>query len=373
MNILIAPDSFKGSLSADEVSRIIAENLRVPEKSNIIRLPLSDGGEGFAETLTTACGGKTISVRVKDPLGKYINASYGVFGKAPRTAVIDVASSSGLTLIEAHNRNPLFTSSEGTGMLMLHAVKHGCRRIILGLGGSATNDCGTGILKALGVRFYDKSMFEIKNINGGNLAAVASIRSDGLYPAFENTEIDIACDVDNPLCGKSGAAYVYAAQKGASETDILFLDEGMCKFAELIKNQYGKDILSLKSGGAAGGIAAGLSVFLNTEIRSGFDVVSEATRLEEKIKSCDTVITGEGRTDSQTLCGKLPTRIAETAKKYGKKCILISGSVSLSAEELKNCGFDAAYTTMKESDTVASAMENAAQRLAESSRSIDFT
>ena len=373
MKVLIAPDSYKGSLSASEVSEIIAKNISLSGKSEVYKLPMSDGGEGFSETVTAACGGETITVKVKNPHGKLINASYGIIKDKVKTAVIDVASASGLILISKFDRDPVTSSTYGTGQMILDAVNRGCKKIILGLGGSATNDCGTGILSALGIRFYTRENVEIKNICGGNLCDVARIDTSDLSEKLLKTQFVIACDVDNPLVGENGAAYVYAPQKGATKEGVIFLDNCLRHFASVIESQFGKDIATMKHGGAAGGIAAGLSVFFNTEIKSGFDIVSSVTELEEKVKKSDIVITGEGCTDSQSLCGKLPVQVAKISAKYNKPCILISGNVLLTDEEISSSCFYKCYKTMLPEDTVDTAMKNAENRLAELVKGLDFT
>ena len=372
MNILVAPDSFKGSMSAETVAKVISENLVLPPKSNIVKLPMSDGGEGFSETVTAACCGETVTLKVKNPHGKLIKASYGIIRDKVKTAVIDVASASGLILISKYDRDPVTSSTYGTGQMILDAVNKGCKKIILGLGGSATNDCGTGILSALGVRFYTENNIEFKNICGGNLCDVAFIDDSDISEKVRKTEFLIACDVDNPLVGENGASYVYAPQKGATKEGVIFLDNNLRHFAGIIAEKYGKDIATMKHGGAAGGIAAGLSVFFNTVIKSGFDIVSSVTGLESKTENSDIVITGEGCTDSQSLCGKLPVQVANVAARYGKKCILISGNVLLSEEEISSSGFESCHKTMLPDDTVETAMKNAESRLAECVRSLNF-
>jgi len=372
MKVLIAPDSYKGSLSASEVAEIIEENISLPAKSEIVKLPISDGGEGFSETVTAACDGKTVTVKVKNPHGKLINASYGIIKDKIKTAIIEVAAASGLILINKFDRDPVTASTFGTGQMILDAVNRGCKKIILGLGGSATNDCGTGILSALGVRFFTKENIEIKNICGGNLCDVEYIDDSGISEKIKNTEFLIACDVDNPLVGENGASYVYGPQKGATKEGVIFLDNCLRHFASVVYDKYGKDIATMKHGGAAGGIAAGLSVFFKTEIKSGFDIVSSVTGLEDKIKKSDFVITGEGCTDSQSLCGKLPVQVAKVSSKYNKLCILISGNVLLSEEEISSSCFYKCYKTMLPDDSVDTAMQNARLRLAELVKSLEF-
>lgn len=372
MKVLIAPDSYKGSLSASEVADIIGSNILLPNKGEVIKLPMSDGGEGFSETVTAACNGETVTVKVKNPHGKLINAAYGIIDNNIKTAIIDVASASGLILISKFDRDPVTASTYGTGQMILDAIEKGCKKIILGLGGSATNDCGAGILSALGIRFYDKNKVEIKNICGGNLCDVEFIDASRISEEVLKTEFLIACDVDNPLVGENGAAYVYAPQKGATKEGVIFLDNCLRHFASVINNQFGKDISTMKHGGAAGGIAAGLSVFFKTEIQSGFNIVSTVTGLEEKIKKSDLVITGEGCTDSQSLCGKLPVQVAELSAKHGKPCVLISGNVLLSEEEIASSGFVACFKTMLSDDTVDEAIKNAESRLSKLSKKLDL-
>lgn len=372
MKVLIAPDSFKGSMTAETVAKIMAENLILPPNSEVEKFPLSDGGEGFSETIISSCGGEKVTLKVKNPHGKIINASYGIIKDKVKTAVIDVASASGLTLISKFDRDPVTSSTYGTGQMILDAVSKGCKKIILGLGGSATNDCGTGILNALGVRFYGKNNVEIKNICGGNLCNVEFIDDSGISKEMKKTKFLIACDVDNPLVGENGASYVYGIQKGATKDGVVFLDNNLRYFADVIFQKYGKDISTMKHGGAAGGVAAGISAFFDVEIKSGFSIISEFSRLEEKIKIADVIITGEGCTDFQSLCGKLPVQVANLASKYGKKCVLISGNILLTDKELINCGFTEFYKTIKKNDTVDIAMKNAEARLAECIKNLNL-
>lgn len=311
MNILIAPDSFKGSLTSEDVCSIIASAL--PKENSITAIPLSDGGEGFAECMQNLCKGIKLYTKCHNIYNQEID---GFIVAGGYTAIIDVATASGLL----KRKNVMQASSYGTGELIRFATENGFKHIVLGLGGSGCCDGGMGCLAALGARFYDENQNVIEHPKANDLNYIfgADFRE-----VVKDIDFTFACDVENEYFGPNGAAYVFAPQKGARQTDVQELDDGLKRLNAFFK----KDIRSIKGGGAAGGICGGLYAIYGGTIKSGFDIISKACRLEEKIKNADLVITGEGQTDSQTLMGKLPYKICKLAQKHGKKCVLISGSI----------------------------------------------
>lgn len=311
MNILIAPDSFKGSLTSKEVCDTIASAL--PEGNSITAIPLSDGGEGFAECMQNLCKGNKLYTKCHNINNQVIDGFIVANGD---TAIIDVATASGLL----KRKNVMQASSYGTGELIRFAAENGFKRIVLGLGGSGCCDGGMGCLAALGARFYDENQNVIEHPKANDLNYIFGADFRGVVKDIDFT---FACDVENEYFGPNGAAYVFAPQKGARKTDVQELDEGLKRLNAFFK----KDIRSIKGGGAAGGVCGGLYAIYGGTIKSGFDIISEACRLEEKIKNADLVITGEGKTDRQTLMGKLPYKICKLAQKHSKKCVVISGSI----------------------------------------------
>ena len=311
MKILIVPDSFKGSMTSKEVCDIIEKSL-IEENAETMAIPFSDGGEGFSDCFCELCGGKRLTAECHDIYGAKIERDITVFGN---TAVIETAAASGLQ----KRKQVMNASSYGTGELIKFACDKGYNHIILGLGGSGCCDGGAGAIEALGGRFLDENQNEIKNIKARDLNYIfgADFRK-----MIKGVHITFACDVDNVLYGKDGAAYVFAPQKGARKTDVEELDAGLQRLNAFFK----QDVSKIKGGGAAGGICAGLYAIYGGEIKSGFDILSEYSKAEEKIKECDIIVTGEGKTDKQTMMGKLPYRIAQLAKKYNKKCVVICGT-----------------------------------------------
>lgn len=314
MKILIVPDSFKGSLSADQVCRCITEGIQaISSNHTITALPFADGGEGFTNCLLDICKGNLLYTDSVDIYGRRIKCPFGVIGD---TAVIDCASASGLQA----RKEVMRASSYGTGILIKHAVSLGFCRIILGLGGTGCCDGGAGALAALGAQFYDENYTVINRPNGGLLNDIFGV-------SFRKIVKDIcftyACDVDNVYAGKDGAAYVYAPQKGANLEQVALLDEGLKRLNAFLP----RDVSQIQGAGAAGGICGGLYSVYQGAIRSGFDLLAEYAELDKKIAESDIVITGEGKTDSQTLMGKLPFKVAQAAKQHGKPCVVISGSI----------------------------------------------
>ncbi len=340
MRILIAPDSYKGSLTAIEVAEAMERGfVRVFSDAQVTKVPIADGGEGTVEALVYATGGKIFRTMVADPLGQPIESFWGALGDR-ETAVIEMAAASGLTLVPQNKRNPGLTSSFGTGQLIIEAINHGYRKIILGLGGSATNDGGSGMARALGVRFLDgygaslpEGCLALKNL--------ARIDLTGIDSRVGSTEIIVACDVDNPLCGPLGASAIFGPQKGATPEMVRELDGSLRTFSEVASRVMGRNVADIPGSGAAGGMGAGLLLFTEAVLMSGIQIVIEATGLDSLIERTDLVVTGEGMTDRQTSFGKAPAGIGALAKKHGKVAICLSGSLGEGAEDILEHGVQA--------------------------------
>ncbi len=346
MKILIAPDSFKNALSALGVARSIQKGLLKAMPNAEIRIvPMADGGEGTVESIIDATAGDRISVRVKDPLSREVDSSFGITGDES-TAVIEMAAASGIQLINPEEKDPWITTTYGTGELIKAALDKGCRTILLGIGGSATNDCGSGMATALGVRFLRKDGEPVEQ-GGGALGDVGRIDLGGLDPRIAETTIIVACDVTNPLTGPNGASYVYGPQKGASQSMVKKLDANLAAFAGVIKDQLGKDVVSVPGAGAAGGLGAGLIAFLGGRLVEGVPAIAERIGLEEDIIWADLVITGEGGMDFQTQYGKTPYGVARIARKHNKPVIAIAGTIGEGADVLLDMGINAMYSILE--------------------------
>ncbi|WP_321290430.1 glycerate kinase [uncultured Sunxiuqinia sp.] len=342
MKVLICPDSFKDCLEAIDVAKHFAAGiLRVDPSAHITNIPMADGGEGFVQTMLSALGGQKIRIPVLDPLGREVQGFYGILNDQ-QTAVIEMAAASGIEHLTRDERNPLISSTFGTGQLMKNAMEKGCRKLIIGVGGSATNDGGTGMAKALGYRFLDDKGQEIAE-GGGQLNQLVTIESAGVFPLISDTEILTACDVNNPLTGPNGASAIYGPQKGATVEMINELDKNLTHLAKIIETDLQKEILKTPGGGAAGGLGAGLVAFCGAKLQTGFDIVKEQTKLEEAIQKVDLVITGEGKMDAQTKQGKTPWGVAQLAKKHQKKCIGIAGFLGDGYRELYDEGFTSIF------------------------------
>lgn len=325
MKIVVASDSFKGSLSSIEVANSVARGIHATyPQCDISRVNVADGGEGTVDAIVNALQGEIVTTIVRDPLGRPIEAQYGIAGN---TAIIEMAAASGLTLLQTNERNPWLTSTYGTGELIMDAIYRGCQHFFIGIGGSATNDAGIGMLQALGYRFYDDKQQEISNTCGGRLADIFSIDDNAVSTAVQQASFTIACDVDTPFCGKEGAAYVFAPQKGADAQMVQALDQGMAHFAQLIKDTYRTDITNLPGAGAAGGIGGTFAACLHATLTSGIDMVLDAIHFDTLIRDADLIITGEGKIDSQTAKGKTAAGILARATKYAIPVIAIAGQV----------------------------------------------
>lgn len=335
--IVIATDSFKGSLTARKVGEALREGiLAVAPECEVEVVPLADGGEGSAEILSRAMGGEWVTTKASDPLGRTQIAHYGIVDDGT-TAVIDIASAAGLTLLSEDERNPLVTSSRGVGEMMIDALDRGCRRFIIGVGGSATNDCATGLLAALGYRFRDSEGAEVTPC-GGSLGRMRAIDDSQVDCRLAECDIILAVDVRSPFCGTQGAAHIFAPQKGATPAMVELLDDGMAHFAALVERHCGVDITHLEGAGAAGGIAGVLHALLGATIRPGGDVVMECVDFERRLVGCDLVVTGEGCLDHQTPMGKVPFVVLARAKRHNIPTIAVGGRVEM-CQELSECGF----------------------------------
>lgn len=340
--IIIAADSFKGSLTSEEVALAVEEGIQsVCPDCEILHFPVADGGEGMLDAFMPALRGSYISVYAHDPLMKLINTRYGISGDK-RTAFIEMAAISGLPLVPVEKRNPLFTTTFGTGELIKDALCRGCREFIIGIGGSATNDAGLGMLQALGFRFFDVNEQELGK-GGEIMEKVASIDYSSVLPELKESHFTIACDVDNPFYGPNGAAYVFAPQKGADDVMVEQLDRGMRSLAEVIHQTTGKDISDIPGAGAAGGLGGAFCAFFHAELVPGIYFLLKALGFEEKIKGTDLVITGEGKLDRQTLMGKVPYGVLKTAQKEQIPVIAIAGRVE-DGDLLKESGFKEVYS-----------------------------
>jgi glycerate 2-kinase len=366
MKIIVAPDKFKGSLTSFEACKAISDGIKTAnKKAEVIELPMADGGDGFASVLEYYLKTETVYCETVDPLGLPVRAGYQWDAKT-KTAIIEMAVASGLVLLKEEERNPLLTSTFGTGLLIKHAVEKGAKKIILGLGGSATNDGGTGVLSALGFQLIDGSGTYI-NASGENLLAIRKINRPSSFPPIE---FEIACDVQNVLYGRQGAAYIYAPQKGANIRQVELLDKGLKNLADIIKEQTGRDISAIPGTGAAGGIAAGLLAFFDVGMKKGTEMIIEAGQIEKRIPGADLVITGEGKIDDQSGEGKVVGRIAALAKKYGVPCIGFCGITDLDEQAIGKLGLKKIIALQDGTVSNKEAMNNAGGLLKEKAKTV---
>ncbi|MCX7598938.1 MAG: glycerate kinase [Armatimonadetes bacterium] len=346
MKVIVAPDSFKGCLLSAEVAAAIGEGVRraVP-KAEVIEVPMADGGEGTVQALVAATGGQLITRTVEDPLGEPVEAAFGLLGDG-ETAVIEMAAASGLPLVSPERRDPTATSTFGTGQLIRAALDLGVREIIIGIGGSATNDGGCGMAQALGVRFYDKSGNLIERVTGGRLQDIGHINLDEWDVRLADVTIRVACDVDNPLYGPKGAAYVYALQKGATPEQVELLDRGLRHLAEVIERDLDTGVAELPGAGAAGGLGGGLVAFCGGRLEPGVEIVIDAAGLRQKMTGAALCITGEGRLDVQTAHGKTVAGVARVAAEAGAAAVAVAGSIDLDIDAARHIGLTAAFGIM---------------------------
>jgi len=355
LRIVVAPDSYKGSLSALGVAQAMERGiLRVFPDADVCKIPMADGGEGTVDALLAATGGERRQSEVSDPLGKRVTAQWGILGDG-RTAVIEMAAASGLMLLAAEQHNPRITTTYGTGELMRTALDAGLRKIILGIGGSATNDGGTGMARALGARFLDADGRALAD-GGAALTRLQDIDLSGFDPRLRETEIIVACDVDNPLCGPRGASAVFGPQKGATPAMVAELEAALAHFAAIAQSATGRDVADQAGAGAAGGLGAGLLFFTSGQLKPGVDIVLDAVGFSELVKDADFVITGEGCTDFQTAFGKAPVGVARCAKQFGIPVFCLSGSLGQDADDVLALGIDAVLSIAARPMTLAESM-----------------
>ncbi len=356
MRIVIAIDSFKGSLSTFESGRAVAEGIRtVYPDAEVIISPLADGGEGTVSAVVSAVGGEICRAQVTGPLGESIVAEYGIIRES-RTAIIEMSAAAGITLVPQEKRDPLHTTTRGVGELIIDALDRGCRRFIIGIGGSATNDGGVGMLSALGFEFLGADG-ELVSDGAIGLSALRKIRLDKVDLRLAECEFKVACDVKNPLCGPLGCSRVYGPQKGADEGMIADMDSWLSDYGELTRSMIYDADKDFPGVGAAGGMGFALKYYLGATLTSGIGLVMEATRLEEHIKDADIVITGEGRLDGQTAMGKAPVGVAKLAKKHGKRVVAFAGAVTEDAGECNKEGIDAFFPIVNKPCSLAEAMD----------------
>ena len=358
-NVLIAIDSFKGSITSSDAASAIQRGLfRIDKNIRVEKVPLADGGEGTVEAIAEYADGSYVNVEVKDPLMRNVDAVYGLIN-GEKTAVIEMSAASGIGLLSRDEYNPLVATSYGTGQLIKDALDKGCKEIFIGIGGSVTNDAGVGMAIALGTKFLNENGNEVGR-EPKNFHKIHSIDFSDLDSRIKETKITVLCDVNNPLLGKNGASYVYGPQKGASPETVKLLDEQLAHIADIIELKLGNSFRNIPGAGAAGGLGFGLMTFLNARLLGGINFLCDFVNLEGKIKEADLVITGEGKVDFQTKFNKLPVGIADLAHKYNKKIICLAGVFDESAYEMKGKQFDDMFSIMEECVTSEEAVQNAA-------------
>ncbi|KIS42181.1 glycerate kinase [Kosakonia radicincitans] len=369
MKIVIAPDSYKESLSALEVATAIERGFReIFPSAEYIKIPVADGGEGTVEAMVAATNGRIVKVAVKGPLGEQAEGFYGISGDE-QSAFIEMAAASGLEMVPPAKRDPLITTSWGTGELIRHALDAGVKHIIIGIGGSATNDGGAGMVQALGAKLLDEQNRQIAP-GGAALESLARIDLRDLDKRLAGCRIEVACDVTNPLTGEAGASAVFGPQKGATPEMIARLDKALAHYAEIIARDLDIDVLNLAGGGAAGGMGAALYAFCGAELRQGIEIVTDALALDKHVRGADLVITGEGRIDSQTVHGKVPVGVAKVAKRYNIPVIGIAGSLTADVGVVHDHGIDAVFSVLYTICTLEKALANAGENVRMTARNV---
>lgn len=376
MRVVVAIDSFKGSLSTFQAGQAVADGVKraVPSAETLV-CPIADGGEGTALAITTATGGRVCKLSVCGPLGKSVNAEYGVTPNG--TVVVEIATAAGLTLVDEKSRNPLNTTTYGVGEIIANAVENGYRKFVVGLGGSATNDGGVGMLQALGFEFLDEKGEQIP-YGAKGLAFLKEIRVENALKELKECSFEIACDVKNPLCGERGCSEIYALQKGGTKESVKQMDGWLLDYAKLTEKTLGKAYENIEGVGAAGGLGFAFLAYLNGSLRSGIELVANATGLEEKIRNADIVVTGEGRLDGQTGMGKTPVGVAKIAKKYSLPVLAFSGAFTDDATACNQAGIDAFFSILREPCGLEKALderyayENLAVTVEQAFRLVDF-
>ena len=362
MKFVLASDSFKESMTSIEACSSMERAIKkVIKDAEVIKVPMADGGEGTVDALVNATGGEFIETEVLNPLGRKIKASYGILGDK-KTAVIEMAKASGIELIKREERNPLITTTYGTGELIKHAIENGIKHLVIGIGGSATNDGGCGMLQALGVKLLDKDSNEIP-FGGGSLDKIEKIDMSHIHTGIKDVTFEVACDVTNPFIGPTGASYVFGPQKGADPEMVKFLDNNLKHFAQKINEYLDIDIAEVPGAGAAGGLGGALLAFLNAELKSGIELVIKYIGLEEKVQGADYVFTGEGAIDGQTIFGKTPVGVSKVAKRYNIPVIAFGGKVSDDADNLFEEGIIALFSIMRGVESLDDALKNGSSNL----------
>ena len=361
MKVVVAIDSFKGSLSSIEAGQAVkAGVLAAHPDANVIIKPLADGGEGTTDAFIEGLGGQRIDLTVTGPMGSPVSCYYGYLEK-DKTAIIEMASASGITLVPAHQKNPLTASTRGVGEMILHALEQGCRHFIIGIGGSATNDAGIGMLKALGYSFLDEQGLDVGE-GAQALGKVASIDAKNRHPLLDNCQFRIACDVTNPLCGENGATYIYGPQKGVTEAQKESLDQDMAHFADVTETTLNCAFKNYPGAGAAGGLGFAFLSYLHASLSPGVELILDAINLSDALNGADIVVTGEGQLDRQTAMGKAPVGVAKLAKAHGAKVLAFSGSVTKEAVACNQAGIDAFFPILRRIVTLEVAMEPSTAR-----------
>ncbi len=370
-HILLAPDSFKGSLRANEVCTHLKKGiLDSGYTGQITALPLADGGEGTVEAMVESMNGRYCTATVHDPLMRAIDATYGLINE-DQVAIIEMAAASGLELISTKDQNPMITTTYGTGELILDALDKGCRRFIIGIGGSATNDGGAGMLEALGAHFFRQSSSGQHSVKGGGaLIHLAGIDIRALDSRLQESHFQIACDVTNPLLGDQGATQVYATQKGAQSAQLSKLEAGLQHWGQLLEKETGRSIIQVAGSGAAGGLGAGFLALPHTELKSGFEIIQEMVCLEHHILQADIVITGEGKVDGQTVFGKVVSGVGRMGQKHRKPVICLAGTIGEGSEQLLDHGVTALFSIVNRPMTLTEAIERTPRLLRESARNL---
>lgn len=356
MKVVVAIDSLKGSLSSLEAGDVIKQGIqKVVNDAEVIVRPLADGGEGTVEALTLGMDGHLEQVEVTGPLGRKVNCTYGILGDQ-KTAIVEMSGAAGITLIDESERNPLVTTTYGVGEVITDAIRKGCRHFIVGIGGSATNDGGIGMLQALGYGILDKEGKQVP-YGANGLKEIESISDENIIPELKECDFKVACDVTNTLCGEQGCSAIFGPQKGATPTMILQMDKWLSYYAAVSREKYPKANANQPGTGAAGGLGFAFLTYTNAVLESGIDIVLEETKLEDYIKDADIVVTGEGRLDGQTVMGKAPIGVASIAKKYNKKVIAFSGCVTEDAVACNKHGIDAFFPILRRVVTYQEAMD----------------
>lgn len=361
MKVVVAIDSFKGSLSSIEAGQAVkAGVLAAHPDANVIIKPLADGGEGTTDAFIEGLGGQRIDLTVTGPIGSPVSCYYGYLEK-DKTAIIEMASASGITLVPAHQKNPLTASTRGVGEMILHALEQGCRHFIIGIGGSATNDAGIGMLKALGYSFLDEQGLDVGE-GAQALGKVASIDAKNRHPLLDDCQFRIACDVTNPLCGENGATYIYGPQKGVTEAQKESLDQDMAHFADVTETTLNCAFKNYPGAGAAGGLGFAFLSYLHASLSPGVELILDAINLSDALNGADIVVTGEGQLDRQTAMGKAPVGVAKLAKAHGAKVLAFSGSVTKEAVACNQAGIDAFFPILRRIVTLEEAMDPSTAR-----------